>query len=376
MMTPTVIPVEGRGDLLRFIRYPRSLYPRDSRWVSPLDWERVRFFDPKKNPFFRFAEIRLFLARDALGRDAGRIAAIFNSRYREFQQPDLGFFGFFDAPRDPGIAEALFGAAEDWLRGKGCRTVQGPHNPSSNHEVGLLVKGFDRPPRILMPYNHAYYEELILGAGYRGAKDLVAYEHELDGVFPDRLLHAQELIKKRGSFTLRHVDLGKIDEELARVKLIYNEGWIDNFGFVPFTDEEIDWMARELKPLLTPDLCQFAEVNGEPAGVMLILPDVNQALKPLRGRLLPLGWLKLLLGLKKVDAMRATVMGTRPAYRKLGIDYAFYYEGLKVAYAHRYRTVELSWILADNVELLRPLDRMGGVETKRYRLYEKSLQER
>ena len=371
-MTPiTVIPVEGRRDLLRFIRMPRSLYPPESLWVSPLDLERRKFLDPRKNPFFKIAEVRCFLASRG-GRDVGRIAAILNHHYNDLRPP-MGFWGFFDAVDDPEVSAALFREAEGWLREKGMTVLQGPYSPSSNHECGLLVSGSDRPPRILMPYNHPYYAALVEREGYRKAQDLVAYEYDVDGAVPDRLRHALEVLAKRGKFEVRKMNLRKFDEEIARFQKVYNEGWLDNYGFVPFTDDEVEWMARDLRPIVTPEMCQFAEVDGEVAGMMLLVPDVNQAMKPLRGKLLPFGWWKLLRGLKRVDAMRALVMGTRPGFRHLGIDYAFYSEGLKVALARKYRTIELSWVLEQNVALLRPLMRLNARETKRYRLYEKKL---
>lgn len=371
-MAISVVPVEGKKDLQRFIRFPRSLYPPESQWVSPLDFERIRFLDERKNPFFRFAEMRLFLARDGGGRDLGRIGAILNPRHNEYQKSRVGFFGFFDAIDDREVSAALLGTVEEWVRQRGFLGVQGPFNPSSNHECGLLVSGFDQPPRVMMTYNHPYYAAHIEGAGYRGMQDLVAYEWDT-AAQPERLRHALALLERRKGFTLRHANLKRLDEELARLKVVYNEGWSTNDDFVPFTDAEIDAMAKDLKHLVTPDMCQFAEVDGEVAGAMLILPDVNQALKPLRGKLFPFGWWKLLRGLKRVDAMRAVLMGTRPQYRKMGIDYAFYNAGLRVAQDHRYRRIELSWILAQNVGVLRPLEKFGAYETKRYRIYEKTF---
>jgi hypothetical protein len=235
------------------------------------------------------------------------------------------------------------------------------------------VSGFDRPPLIQMPYNHEYYGRLLEAQGYRGVQDLVAYEYAVDGRVPDRLEHALELLQRRKSFRLRPIDFKRYDEELALVKLIYNEAWSANYGFVPLSDAEIDWLAREMKPFLRPDHCAFAEVDGEVAGVMILLGDLNQALRPLRGRLFPLGWWTLLRGMKRIDAMRAMVMGVRPGFRKIGIDHAFYFAGLKVAHARGYKSIELSWILAHNVEILRSLERLEARETKRYRLYEKSL---
>ncbi len=368
-----VTPVQHRKSLLRFIRQPRTLYPPDSLWVSPLDWERLRFFRQKKNPFFSFAKIELFIARDERGRDLGRIAAIENPRFNEFQKKKVGFFGFFDSIDDPEVSRALFDAVEGWLRDRGLTVVQGPFNPSSNHECGLLVSGFDRPPRILMPYNHDYYPRLVEDAGYRGIQDLVGYEYEVDGIAPPRLIRAIEHLRERSAFTIRKVNLKRFEEEVERLKIIYNEAWSQNYGFVPFTDEEIGWMALELRSFVTPEMCQFAEVKGEIAGMMLALPDVNQALKPLRGRLFPTGWWKLLRGLRRINALRAVLLGALPQYRNLGIDYAFYYEGLKLALTHGIREIELSWVLDHNVHVLRPLNRLGARETKRYRLYEKTL---
>lgn len=374
MAKVSVAPVEGRRDLLRFIRFPLTIYPPESPWVAPLEWERLRFFNRKKNPFFRFARMELFLARDDRGRELGRIAAILNPRHNEYQKKEIGFFGFFDSVDDPEVAAALFGAAEGWLREKGFRTFQGPFNPSSNYECGLLVSGFDRPPRIMMTYNHPYYAGLVEGAGYGKAMDLVAYEYETERGNPERLRRGVELILKRGGISMRKANLRRFDEELERLKTVYHEAWSANYGFVPFSDAELDRMAKEFRPFITPDLCQFAEVNGELAGMMLILPDLNQALKPLRGRLFPLGWWKLLRGLRRIDTIRAILMGARPAYRNLGLDHLFYYEGLKVGETGGFRNIELSWILETNVGILRPLNRLGGREGKRYRLYEKTVE--
>jgi GNAT superfamily N-acetyltransferase len=368
-----VVPVEGSRMLRRFVRFPRSLYPPSSLWVSHLDWERARFFDPRRNPFFSFAAVRSFLAVDRNGRDVGRIAAIDNPRFVEFQGRKLGFFGFFDAPDDEEVSGALFEAAEAWLRARGLPAVQGPVNPSTNHECGLLVSGFDRPPRIQLTYNDPHYGRLVESAGYRGVKDLVAYEYEVDGRIPERLLRARDVFAKRHSFTLRKIDLKKFDEEIERVKLIYNDAWSSNYGFVPLSEAEIGWLAKELRPVIAPDLCAIAEVAGEPAAFMILLPDLNQAIRPLRGKLFPLGWWTLLRGLKRVDAMRALAMGVRPKFRKTGLDYAFYAAGLAAAHGRGYKHIELSWILADNLELTRALGRLEARETKRYRLYEKAL---
>src|SRR2546427_2282881 len=187
MLAVSVIPVETRNNLKRFVRFPRSLYEPESLWVSHLDWERMRFFDRDRNPFFAFAETRLFLALDREGSVVGRIAGIDNPRHNEFQKRKVGFFGFFDSIDDLDTARALFEAVESWLRERGMPVSHGPVNPSTNHECGILVAGFDRPPRIQLTYNHPYYPRLVKALGYAKARDLVAYEYGVDGAIPERL---------------------------------------------------------------------------------------------------------------------------------------------------------------------------------------------
>ncbi|MBI4602102.1 MAG: N-acetyltransferase [Planctomycetes bacterium] len=379
MLAVDPVPLDDRRALLRFIRLPGALYPPESPWVAPLERERLRFFDPRRNPFFRRAEARLFVARDGRGRDVGRIAAIDDHSPSVVAAPPgpgrrkLGSFGFFDAADDLEAARALFGAAEEWLRARGCTAAQGPLSPSTSHECGCLVAGFERRPKLFMPYNHAYYGRIIEACGYRAVQDLVAYEAPVPSSLPQRLARAERIFARRRAFTVRRADLRRLDEEVAHVHAIYNDAWSENFGFTPLTRGEIEWLARELRPVLHPDFCRIAEVRGEPAGVMIALPDVYQALRPLRGRLFPLGWLRLFWGLRRVDGLHGLVMGVRPRFRKLGIDHAFYLEGLRAAWEHGYKTVELSWVLAHNAGILRPLERLGALETKRYRLYEKAL---
>jgi GNAT superfamily N-acetyltransferase len=367
-----VVEASGRRGMARFLDLPRRLYPRSSPWVAPLDLERRKFFDPARNPFFERARMELFLAVDAAGRDVGRIAAIENPRHNEFHGENVGFFGFFESVDDVAVARVLLDTASRRAAERGRPRIRGPVNPSTNHECGLLVEGFERSPMVQTPYNHAYYEKLLLEAGCEGVQDLVALLYEVDGKVPERLRRGLEVLGKRHGFSLRHLDMKRFDEELAKVKLIYNEAFARNYGFVPLSDAELDYLAGDLRQIVAPELCVLAEVDGEPAGFSLALPDVNQALKPLRGRLLPLGWWKLWRGWRRIDGMRAFAMGIRPRFRKMGIDYAFYHGGLMEAQRRGIREIEVSWVLAHNVELIRPVERFGGRIYKRYRLYEKS----
>lgn len=361
----------GRG-LRRFLDLARAIHPPSSPWVAPLDFERRRFFDRARNPFFEEAEVALFLARDERGRDLGRVAAIENRRFKEYQGQALGFFGFFECADDAAVARALLDTASGWARARGNERLHGPVSPSTNHECGLLVEGFEDPPLVQMPYNPPYYEGLLLAAGFEGVQDLVATTYDVSEAIPERLERSLELFQKRHGFELRKLDLSDFAGELARFKLVYNEAWSRNYGFVPLSEREIESLARDLRPIIDRELCWFAEVKGETAAAMLCLPDYNQALRPLRGKLFPLGWMRLWRGLSRIDRMRGMALGVRPGFRKMGIDHALLLEALRAAQRKGYRAIDVSWMLAHNVEMLRPLERVGARVYKRYRLYERS----
>ncbi len=365
--------VSGRDGVRRFLEVARALYPPSSPWVAPLDRERQSFFDRRKNAFFEHGTIDLLLAVDTRGRDVGRIAVVENPRYNEFQGTSLGFFGFFEAPEDPEVSSALLTEACRRVAALGHPRILGPVNPSTNHECGLLVEGFDSPPVLQMPYNHDYYDGLLRGAGFVGVQDLISFRYPVQGPFPPRLLRARELLTRRNSVQLRPLNMKAFDSELDLVKEIYNAAWSKNFGFVPLTDGEIDGLARDLRPILDPELCWFAEVGGEVAGVCLLLLDYNQLLRPLRGRLFPFGWLRLLTGKRKIDRARGMVMGVHPRYRKMGIDYAFYHEAVRTLQRRRIEELDISWVLSHNTALREAIERMGAHAYKTHRLYEKDV---
>lgn len=365
--------VGGREGVRRFLEAARALYPPTSPWVAPLDLERQRFFDPRKNAFFEHGSIELLLAVDSRGRDAGRIGVIENPRFNEFQGTELGFFGFFEARDDPEVAAALFAETRRRTRERGHERLFGPVSPSTNHECGLLVEGFDSLPVLQIPYNHAYYEALLLGEGFEGVQDLVSFLYRIPGETPPRLQRAREVLARRSRTELRQLDLRAFDADLERVKRIYNDAWSANYAFVPLTDGEIDTIARDLKPILDPELCWFAEVDGEVAGVCLILPDYNQLLHSLRGKLLPFGWLRLLTGKRRIRRARGMLMGVRPGFRKLGIDYAFYDEAVRTMRRKGIVEIDVSWVLSHNKGLRGAIERVGARAYKTHRLYEGSV---
>lgn len=369
-----VTPVAGRADLERFLRLPWMLYADDANWVAPLLSDVRAALNPAKHPFHEHADVALFLARR--GSDvAGRIAAIVNRAHNEFHEDTLGFFGLFECIDDQGVADALLAAAEAWLTERDMTAVQGPMNLSTNEEVcspGVLIDGFHRPPSIMMAHTPAYYAALLSRAGYTKSKDLLAYW--LQGREPpSRLQRAYDRLLRDGRVVLRSLDLRRFDDEVATIQSIYNSAWERNWGFVPMTDAEVMHMAKQLRPVVNANLCAIAEVDGEPVGFALGLPDYNVALKHVNGRLFPLGFIKLLWYRRGIEAARSITLGVKAGYRGRGLDALLiahlFIEGNKVGI---WRT-ECSWILEDNWDMRRGLERIGGVADKTYRLFEKPL---
>ncbi len=290
----------------------------------------------------------------------------------------IGFFGFFESEDDRDVAAALFRAAEAWVRGvlPEASLLRGPANPSLNDEVGALVPAESEPgiPYIMMTHNPAYYLDLFGAAGYAKVKDLVAILAPVDDRSLKRLSRIAEGLRRREpSLTVRQIRMDRFDEELAIVKKIYNAAWESNWGFVPMTSEEIDAMAKKLKPILYPPYVLFAEMNGEPVAFHLALPDFNQVLAKMKGSLFPFGWLTFLLEKGKIDRCRTMALGVLPEYRRKGVDALLYYEAMKEGIRIGHKWAEFSWMLEDNLGILKPLEVFGGRIYRRYRLVEKRL---
>jgi len=376
-------PARTREERRAFLTLPWRVYQGDPYWVPPFLSERMAFLDPNHNPFFEHATLDLFMAKR--GEEVvGTIAAFTNHRHNEFQGEDVGFFGFFETLDDQEAAEALLETAENWSLDHGHTAIRGPAQFSTNEECGLLVDGFDDPPRILMTYNPRRYVDYIEGRGYQKAMDLWAYELDKDmftrgGHFPDKLVRVLEKVRARGKIQIRTLDMRQFDTELVKVKRIYNKSWARNWGFVPMTDAEIDKLGQELRQILDPDLIFIADVDGETVGFSLPLPDLNQPLRQAYPRPETSEWwtkLKLLWYWKvrrSVTWLRVFAMGVLPEYRHRGIDALFYYETAKAALAKGIRHAEMSWILENNHMMNRGIQMMGGQVYKTYRFYEKAL---
>ncbi|RMG59723.1 MAG: N-acetyltransferase, partial [Deltaproteobacteria bacterium] len=281
--------VSSKKDLEEFIRFPIDLFSDSPFYVPHLIVERREFFNPRKNPFFEHADAVFLLARDEAGRVVGRMTAHVDWNFVRFHGEKTGFFGFFDAVDDPGVARLLFEAGESFLREKGMTRVIGPMNFNTNGEVGVLVRGFEGIPFFMMPYNFPYYSTLLESCGYVKEKDLYAYYTTYPGYTPEILRKISDKARRGGQVTVRPVDMRNFRRELEMVKAVYNSAWERNWGFVPMTDAELEYMAKNLKPLIDPEMALFAFVRDEPAGFFLSLPDYNLIIKDLKGSLFPTG---------------------------------------------------------------------------------------
>jgi len=366
-------PVRTRRDLRRFVRFPWRIYARNAAWIAPLFVERLGFLDRRKNPFFRHSAAELFLAeRD--GEIVGRIAAIENRRHLETYRDGTGFFGFFESIDDPAVSGVLFDEAARWVRARGLVRLRGPASFTINDECGLLLDAFDLPPVVLMSYNPPYYEALIEGCGFRKAQDLFAFRMAVPSAVPPRFAAAARRAAASG-VVVRKADFAHIDEEVARIHRLHSAAWAENWGAVPLTHEEIRALARELLLFADRDLVFLAEHQGEPIGVSVTVPDMNQALRKARGRLLPFGWLRILRQRRKIDAVRVLILGVRRDWRHRGIDAALYARTIEEAHRKRYRWGEMSWILESKEPMLDVLRSFGAERYKTYRIYDLELEE-
>jgi ribosomal protein S18 acetylase RimI-like enzyme len=365
-----IVPADANTAFKEFLHLPYTLYSEDPQWVPPL-MRDIRGQFSGKNPFFEHAEIAPFIAR-LDGETVGRITAIYNTAHMDFTGEKAGFFGFFDCINDVRIARALFEMAQDWLKGKNMHVMRGPMNFSSNEEWGLLIDGYDSPPMLLMPYNFSYLRGLFESCGFTKAKDLYAYIYDIPELLPEKTYRVEKFARRQG-VRVRPMNIKSFKSEMQVFKDIYNSTWEKNWGFIPMTEEEIDFTAKKLKPLIIPDLALIAEWNGKPVGFMMFLPDFNYVLKRLNGRLFPFGIVKALWYSRKIQDTRLLLLGIREGFRRRGIDAVLLSEGLKALKKHGFRRVEFSWVLEDNYPVQRIIDTVQGRLYKKYRIYEKKL---
>jgi len=358
--------------MARFLRVPHDVYRGDAHWVAPILSDRKKVLSDE-NPFFAHARMALWVAARG-GRDVGSIAAIVDDHHNARHREATAFFGFFESVNEPAVSRLLFGAVRAWARRLGMTRLVGPMNPSINEECGLLVEGFDTPPVLMMTYNPPYYPGLCEDAGLTPCKDLFAYRVALDDSRMARLERlAARALERVPGVTIRPIDKRALPRDLAKVQEVYNAAWEDNWGHVPMTPAEVDFMAKRLTPLIDEELILLAESPAEPLAFIIALPDHNEALGRLRGRLLSprlLLALPYLVGIRRPRMVRVIAMGIKPAYRKRGLDAALFARCLRAMLRAGFEAAEVSWVLDDNVLMRRIGEMFGGTLYKTYRLYE------
>lgn len=363
-----------KAELDSFIKLPWRLYEGAAAWVPPLISERRKHLSRTENPFFEHAQAEYMLAWSG-GEPVGRISAHIDHRFNDFQRNDWGIFGFFECVADAEVAKALLDAAASWLSQRGRDRMVGPMDFSTNHECGLLVEGFQHRPQILENWHHPYYAQLLEGAGLTKAMDLLKWQimgDEHDRVLPV-VYELADRLKQDHGIEVRRMRKRDFEQEVRRFMDVYNAAWQMNWGFVPLTDAELRSYAKELKPILDERFAYVAEKDGEVAGAALALPDVNQVLSRLNGRLLPFGWITALRQRRRIDEIRVFALGVKEQYRHTGTAAAFYAETWRECLRRPIRRAETGWILETNDPMNRAMEALGGDVIKRYRIYERPL---
>ncbi|WP_374313249.1 dATP pyrophosphohydrolase [Dongia sp.] len=372
-----VVPVTDAAGLKAFIALPKRLYQGQKGYVAPLDMEREEVLSPKKNPYFTHAKAQLFIARRD-GTTVGRISAQVCSLEQKLR-PGTGHFGWLDAEDDPAIYRALIDTVADWLRKEGSTRIVGPLSFCTNEETGLLVDGFDSLPMLMMPYHAPYAGKNVEAAGLAKLKDLVAYDLDKSAYKPMGSSRMLEKMQVDGTIRMRGLDMKNYTRDLGIILDIFNDAWSENWGMIPFTADEIAAAAKSMKPLIDPDLVVIAEVKGEPAGMLVCLPNLMEAIRDFNGSLLPFNVFKLLWRLKRktLKSSRIPLMGIRKQHHGsvLGATLLpLMFNRLKEPFLKRgLESVEMSWILEDNLPMRRVIEGVGGKVYKTYRIYEKSL---
>lgn len=377
-MSLNVVEAAGKRDKQAFLRVPHLVFANDPNWVAPLDLERTEHLDPRKNPYFQHADVALFVAYED-DRPIGRISAQLD-RLRLEHHPDAnGQFGFLDAVDDPLVFAALLAKAEGWLRDRGMKKAHGPFNFSINDEMGLLVSGFETPPSMMMGHALPYFARHIEAQGYGKAKDVFAYDYNGLKPLPRPMQAMIDKVKAAGDLEIRPLSKKNLDRDLAIIIDIFNDAWSGNWGFVPMTREEITALGKNLKMLVAEDYISIATYKGEPAAMAVSLPNLNEWIRDLDGKLLPLGWAKLAWRLlaRPPRSVRMPLMGVKRSYHGTAVGSALALAVIDAVRSYHVgrgtRHAELSWILEDNMPMRRMIEAIGGVTYKTYRIYEKSL---
>jgi GNAT superfamily N-acetyltransferase len=370
-----VEPVTSRSALREFIELPFRLHSNAEQWIPPLRIERGLFLDRRTGPFFKHGEAELFIARRR-GRVVGRVSAQIDTAFNDFQDNAWGMFGFLELEDDLQVASALLDAAEAWLRERGRDRMVGPMDFTMNDESGVLIDGFEREPMVRQAWHPPYYQRLCEEAGLEKAVDTFMWQLHIagrDNVMPIIWKLAEQLEPKHG-IRIRKMSRVHLRRDLDAFAEIYNEAWSRNWGFVPYSKEDVDSYAQELQLVFDRDWFMIAEdAEGKTVGMAITIPDVNQVLKKMNGRILPLGWWHYLRKRRTIDRCRVGFLGVKPAYQHTGVAAGLYAEHFDMAEATRVKWGEMGWILETNKAMNRAMEAMGGEIVKKYRVYERPL---
>lgn len=372
MTNVAVTPVRTAREMDEFIDLPWSIYDGASKWIPPLKSEVRTLLNTSKHPFWRSAERELFLARRG-DEVVGRIVALIDRAFNEFQGQTSGAWGFFECRDDEEAASALFYAAEDWVRDRSMNFIRGPLNPSTNYEIGMLIEGFEHAPTIMMTYNPLYYPKLVHSAGYVKEKDLLALLIEETDRTSQRVERLARRITRKNNLSVRPFNKKDFIADTRLMADIYHECWRENWGFVPMNDGEVDLMAQNLRRIADTDLVVFVYHGDDPAGVALILPDINPLLKRLNGKIGVLGLMKLAMYRREITGLRGLLFGFRKRYQKIGLPLVAFDYVNRVGREKNYKYLELGWNLEDNASINQFDKEVGGRVYKRYRIYGKGL---
>ena len=368
------IDLNNKKDKKVFVELPWSIYKNDPNWVAPLKMAVNDLLNQKTHPFYKTANVKAWVAI-LNGKIVGRIIGIHNFTYNNYVNNQIGHFGCFESINDQSVANALIQAASEYLKDQGMTSIQGPMNPGTNYECGILVDRYDDPPQIMMTYNPPYYQTLLNKIGFIKSMDLLAYNFYPAQTLPKIITDIAERAEKKGKITYRPVDLKNWKAELDIIFDIYNSAWESNWGFVPMSKDEFAHTAKDMKPIVDPTLIKFALVDGVEDGFILAVPDLNQVFKQIpSGNLNPMTIYKLLTAKKRITRARVIMMGIKKEFRKMGIETLLYkHTQVSLRKNPKIKCVELSWILETNIEMNKPLIKMTGEAYKRYRLLEKAL---